>query len=51
MYKAFIYDETERKEEAKTEAQHALEIIERTGVSSLDNRETEAVNRLRAISK
>ena len=51
MYKAFLYDETGRKDDARTEARYALEIIERTGVSSIDNSETQAVYRLQSISR
>ena len=51
MYKAFLYDEMGRRDDARTQARHALDIIDRTGVSSLDNNETQAVYRLESISR
>ena len=51
MCKAFLYDEMGRSDDARTQARHALDIINRTGVSSLDNNETQAVYRLESISR
>lgn len=51
MYKAFLYEDTGRADNARLEAQKALAIIDRTGQSSTNNKESEAIDRLRSLSR
>ena len=51
MYKAFLYEETERMDDARREARKALEILDRTGGGAGGSLETEALYRLYALSK
>ena len=51
MYKAFLYEETGRMDDARREAGKALEIIDRTGGGANGGQETEALYRLHALSK
>ena len=51
MYKAFLYDEEGRSEDARSTAKRALEVLERTVGTSTDSREAEAVDRLRSLAR
>lgn len=51
MYKAFIYEDTGRMDMAKSEARVALGMIEKSGQVSAGNIESEAVDRLRSLSR
>lgn len=50
MYKAFLYEETDRMDDARHEARTALEILENTGGGTNGTLETEAVYRLHALA-
>ena len=51
MYKAFLYEEEGRREDAGSTAKRALEVLERTVGTSTDSREAEAVDRLRSLAR
>ena len=51
MYKAFLYEDTGREDFARREARTALGIIEKSGQSSAGNIESEAIDRLRSLSR
>ena len=50
MYKAFLYEETDRMDDARREARKALEILDRTGGGANGGLEEEALSRLHALS-